>query len=88
MVGMNQKVASRLNLRLAKTMGEDHQRIYYWKANGVPPGRVVDVCAALNWEVTPHEVRPDIYQCPWDSLPADMAAKAIESHTGKTVAAA
>lgn len=69
-------------------MGEYHQTIYSWKANGVPPGRVVGVCAALNWEVTPHEVRPDIYRCPWDSLPADMAAKQIASYAANPVAAA
>ena len=31
--------------------------------------RVIDVCAATGWRVTPHELRPDLYPNADDGLP-------------------
>jgi len=41
--------------------------------NGVPPERVLPICAETGWRVTPHEVRPDIYPNPTDALPQPKA---------------
>lgn len=36
----------------------------------VPPAEaVLAICAAVGWQVTPHELRPDIYPSPADGLP-------------------
>lgn len=36
----------------------------------VPPSEfVIPICEALDWEMTPHQLRPDIYPNPADALP-------------------
>ncbi|MHB3528257.1 transcriptional regulator, partial [Klebsiella pneumoniae] len=35
----------------------------------VPANRVIPLCRVLNWSVTPHEMREDIYPNPTDGLP-------------------
>lgn len=46
------------------------QAVGKWFLKGnVPPERVLPLCALLNWSVTPHELRPDIYPNPTDYLP-------------------
>lgn len=35
----------------------------------VPDGRVLQLCELVDWIVTPHEVRPDLYPHPDDGLP-------------------
>lgn len=53
--------------------------IAQWIARGwVPPERVIDVCAAINYQVTPHEIRPDIYPHPDDALPDSMRCSCNE----------
>lgn len=37
----------------------------------VPPAEaVIPISAAVDWQVTPHELRPDIYPSPADGLPS------------------
>ena len=41
----------------------------------VPPAEfVIPICEAIEWEMTPHELRPDIYPNPSDGLPVDRHA--------------
>lgn len=35
----------------------------------VPAERVIPLCAATQWAVTPHQMRPDLYPHPCDGLP-------------------
>jgi hypothetical protein len=40
----------------------------------VPPADVViPMAASLDWRISPHELRPDLYPNPTDALPADPA---------------
>ncbi|QZN94136.1 helix-turn-helix domain-containing protein [Symbiopectobacterium purcellii] len=55
---------------IAKLVGVRPQAISLWLKNGVPPKKVIRLCGALEWQVTPHELRPDIYPNPTDALPA------------------
>lgn len=47
----------------------------------VPPAEyVIPIAEALNWEVTPHELRKDLYPHPTDGLPkrgCEEAAAAV-----------
>lgn len=43
---------------------------------GVPAEQVINMCKSVNWQVTPHELRPDIYPHPQDGLPAHMRSAA------------
>lgn len=39
---------------------------------GIPARHVIPACSAINWQVTPHELRPDLYPHPDDGLPEHM----------------
>lgn len=48
------------------------QAVAKWGAAGVPPDRVIRIAAATNFEVLPHDLRPDIYPNPTDGVPAEF----------------
>lgn len=52
--------------------------IYQWLSGirKVSAEKVLSVCEATGWQVTPHELRPDIYPNPTDGLPADKSGEA------------
>lgn len=56
--------------RLAKRLKVTYQAIRKWSVTGVPAERVIAVCSAVDWSVTPHQVRPDLYPNPGDALPS------------------
>jgi DNA-binding transcriptional regulator YdaS (Cro superfamily) len=55
-------------IAMALAMGLDRTAIYKW-ADECPSDRVLAVCELTNWQVTPHELRPDLYPNPTDALP-------------------
>lgn len=67
---------------LAKQLRVTYQAIRKWCRTGVPPERVIAVCRAAGWIVTPHMVRPDIYPNPTDALPASGPVNAEADHLG------
>jgi len=39
----------------------------------VPPAEaVISICQSVDWKVTPHELRPDVYPNPDDGLPIEQ----------------
>lgn len=54
---------------LGRRLGKRQQTISGWFKKGVPAGQVILMAQALNWAVTPHELRPDLHLNPTDSLP-------------------
>lgn len=56
---------------IAAKMGCSYQAVRKWEIVGVPAERVIGFCRALEWEVTPHELRPDIYPHETDGMPKD-----------------
>lgn len=44
--------------------------------NGIPERHVIKACKAVDWQVTPHQLRPDIYPHPKDGLPEHMRSAA------------
>lgn len=64
---------------LANLVGGGQTRISEWKRAGrVRAEAVIAVCRAVDWTVTPHQLRPDIYPNPHDGLPADLRAQTAE----------
>lgn len=65
---------------VARLIGLPQQVVSRW-ANGhqVPASRVLQLCEIMQWEVTPHELRPDIYPNPTDGLPCGNKCMANES---------
>lgn len=45
------------------------QGVAKWADAGVPSERVLRIAEATGFEVTPHELRPDLYPNPDDALP-------------------
>lgn len=58
---------------LARRLGVSAQRISNWRSRGIPGDHVLVVCAAVDWQVRPHDLRPDMYPNPTDGLPAEQA---------------
>lgn len=52
---------------LAVALGLDRTAVYSWKV--CPAERVLAVCELINWQVTPYQLRPDLYPNPTDALP-------------------
>jgi len=40
-----------------------------WRQSEVPPKRVLALCRFGGWQVTPHQIAPDLYPNPDDGLP-------------------
>jgi DNA-binding transcriptional regulator YdaS (Cro superfamily) len=64
---------------LAKAIGVKQAHIWNWlnrDGGEVPPAYVLKACSAVEWKVTPHELRPDIYPNTTDGMPATIEADA------------
>ncbi|MFM1133834.1 MULTISPECIES: transcriptional regulator [Yersinia] len=61
---------------LARRLGKKSQTVSFWFKNGVPAKEVMNAARALNWAVTPHELRPDLYPNPTDGIPPELQSNA------------
>ena len=43
------------------------QSVQQWRE--VPPQYVLPICKSSAWELTPHQLRPDLYPYPQDAMP-------------------
>lgn len=60
--------------RLAAAINVKPQAVQQWVAAGrVPAGRVIEIAAAVDFRVTPHEIDPELYPHPLDGLPREAA---------------
>lgn len=64
--------------KLAELVGVTQQAISKWSRDGVGPDFVLTVARAVEFGVTPHELRPDLYPHPDDGLPADRRAASVQ----------
>jgi DNA-binding transcriptional regulator YdaS (Cro superfamily) len=56
---------------LARRLGKNSQTVSVWFRTQVASTEVLNACRVLDWQVTPHELRPDLYPNPTDGLPKD-----------------
>lgn len=61
---------------VAAVVGARQQVVGHWLRDGVPAKHVLALCGDVAFQVTPHELRPDIYPHPEDGLPVERRAKA------------
>ncbi|MBL8511870.1 MAG: helix-turn-helix domain-containing protein [Betaproteobacteria bacterium] len=55
---------------LARAVGVSPQALQQWVNRGyVPATQVLKVSAAVDYQITPHQLRPDLYPYPEDALP-------------------
>jgi DNA-binding transcriptional regulator YdaS (Cro superfamily) len=71
LVGLRQ-LASHLNI--------SYQAVQKFEKTEVSAERVLGIAQATNYQVTPHQLRPDIYPHPLDGLPEDLRLTAARSH--------
>ena len=77
-----QKIVNLLNGQAAladvlKTPEKPISQAHVWKwlnttKEGIPAIHVIKACDAVNYQVTPHELRPDLYPHPEDGLPDSL----------------
>ncbi len=59
---------------------------HVWKwlnrsSRDVPPAEyVIPIASAVEWKITPHQLRPDIYPNPPDGLPNEVSPSAANHH--------
>lgn len=76
---MNEQTQKRILLlcgsqsELARRLGKNSQTVSAWFRAQVASTEVLNACRVLNWEITPHELRPDLYPNPTDGLPQKEA---------------
>lgn len=76
---LNRAVALAGVAPIAKACGISPQAVSQWDIVPAEKGRVLNVAEATNWQVTPHELRPDIYRHPDDGLPDHLRCKQKEA---------
>ena len=72
-----QKVVETLGSQreLARKAGATQQAVSVWLKNGKPGDLfTIAVARAVEFKVTPHELRPDLYPHPDDGLPPELRA--------------
>jgi DNA-binding transcriptional regulator YdaS (Cro superfamily) len=58
---------------LAHAVGVTVAAVSYWKKGGhIRADRVLAICEAAGWAVTPHELSPDLYRYETDGLPPEV----------------
>jgi len=70
--GSQQKLAEVLSTE-EKPIKQAH--VWNWlnkTIDGIPDRHVIKSCRAVGFQVTPHQLRPDLYPHPNDGLPAEM----------------
>jgi DNA-binding transcriptional regulator YdaS (Cro superfamily) len=76
-MNMKQVVQSVGYEKTAKAVGVSIHALKHWVygTRRVPSKRVLGLCAASNWAIKPHDLRPDIYPNQTDGLPDSMRQK-------------
>ena len=73
MAGGQVALAVKLSSVMDRAISQGH--VWQWLNNirgETPPANyVIPICKAVDWKITPHELRPDIYPSPNDGLSSD-----------------
>ncbi len=66
-------------VKLSRLFNVTPQAIGLWYLDGPPAERVLPICEAAEFKVTPHQLRPDIYPHPQDGMPNDRRYQWLDS---------
>ena len=67
---INDLVARRFTqAEIGQRLNVSQQTVFKWLKKQVPSGRVIPLCQLMGWEVTPHELRPDLHPTPISGIP-------------------
>ena len=45
----------------SRQLGVTRQAVFAWKNNGIPANKVLRICDLVNHQVSPEQLRPDIF---------------------------
>ena len=66
---------------LARACGGKIKQAHVWnwlnRPQPIPAESVLQICAAVDWQVTPHQLRPEIYPHPDDGLPTERRLREV-----------
>ena len=65
-------ISNLLKLRPESNLTNSHINNWLYRDNKTPSEWVLPLCETVDWQVTPHELRPDLYPHPEDGLPAHL----------------
>jgi DNA-binding transcriptional regulator YdaS (Cro superfamily) len=72
-----QRAVSIVGLKpLAAAIDVSYQAVQNYLKTRTPSEKVIGVSEATNWQVTPHDLRPDLYPHPHDGLPEHLRSDA------------
>ncbi|WP_392738294.1 transcriptional regulator [Serratia ureilytica] len=54
---------------IGRHLGCSQQTVSQWLTSRIPAERVIPLCELLGWEVTPHDIRPDLHPTPISGIP-------------------
>lgn len=60
---------------IARRCGIRQPTTYKWERYGVPPHHVLNLSRVLDYQRTPHQIRPDLYPHPDDGLPETLRGR-------------
>lgn len=61
-----------LSLRPDSKVTNSHINNWLYRDEKIPGEWVLALSESVNWKVTPHELRPDLYRHPEDGLPDEL----------------
>lgn len=56
-------------MEIGRRLSVSQQTVFKWLNKRVPAERVIPLCELLGWEVTPHDIRPDLHPTPISGIP-------------------
>ena len=80
----NEYITNKSQADFAKKLGLSQTIVNAWVRGEkrISAERVLEICSIADWQVTPHELRPDIYPHPDDGLPPEYRGT-HDSDTGR-----
>lgn len=77
---LKKKIAIHLSQKeIAAHMDTNQQNVSRWLNSRVPAERVIPLCELLGWEVTPHDIRPDLHPTPVSGIPDGVTLPSKQS---------
>lgn len=64
---------------IGRRLNVSQQTVFKWLNRRVPAERVIPLCELLNWEITPHELRPDLHPTPISGIPEGVIPPSIHA---------
>ena len=58
---------------LAERMGVAYQAVQRYRDKKLPANRVIAMCAAVDWRITPHQLAPELYPNSRDGIPKKIS---------------